>query len=107
MMRRSAGLLASVLVAGCAVSHSAQRGPFNTSCTIEHRGTAALVFVNRENQAVKLTSFTLHLARQDGRSLRAASFSSATPAEFPPKTSRNITVLVTHSAASCSVAVAR
>jgi hypothetical protein len=106
-MRRSAGLLACLLVAGCAVSHSAQRGPFNTSCTIEHRGTAAIVFINRETQAVKLTSFTLHLARQDGQSLPAASFSSATPAELPPKTSRNITVPVTHSAASCSVAVAR
>lgn len=106
-MRRSAGLLASLLMAGCAVSHSGQRGPFNTSCAIEHRGTAAVVFINRENQAVKLTSFTLHLARQDGQSLRAASFSTAIPAGFPPKTSQTITVLVTHSAASCSVAVAR
>jgi hypothetical protein len=106
-MRRSAGLLASLLVAGCAVSHGAQRGPFNTSCTIEHRGTAAIVFINRENQAVKLTRFTLHLARQDGQSLPAASFSSAAPAGFPPKTSRNITVPVTRSAASCSVAAAR
>jgi hypothetical protein len=66
-----------------------------------------MVFINRETKAVKLTSFTLHLARQDGQSLPAATFSSATPAEFPPKTSRNITVPVTHSAASCSVAVAR